>query len=490
MRRDEAIRDRSGRGSSVGGDPAKDALGALVRQFSQRSAFVRELVQNSLDAGSGRIELSIEQQKRRLRIAVTDDGEGMDRATIEGYLLTLFRSSKEQDLTKIGKFGIGFVSLFAVEPELVVVDTARDGVHHRIIFDSDYTYTLAEVDEPFEGTRVTLFVRTWGAKGKALALELREALEYWCRYAQAEVASEGLGAPWAWPLTDVQHPFTVKAPVTLELNEPGFRAVLGFSGRQSSRVGYYNHGLTLLEAEEDALPGLTFRVEASSLEHTLTRDNVRRDQAYEQVIQRLRVAAQGPLLEKHRAAIGEATGREYDRLLEALTWAELPEDLPLLRTATDRRVSLNELRGGVLDKLRDRKVMVGHPGPLAQAMQAEGHTVLRDAPGERSWLRHHLNDRPVERVNRTWCWARLVKPAPELARAAGALAADFTNGGALHGQLCTRQRRPGTPQPYEPHPRGELLVNITHPLYTRCEALGPEAAPFLETAMKRWMTQE
>ena len=70
----------------------------------------------------------------------------MDRATIEGYLLTLFRSSKEQDLTKIGKFGIGFVSLFAVEPELVVVDTARDGVHHRVIFDSDYTYTLAEVD--------------------------------------------------------------------------------------------------------------------------------------------------------------------------------------------------------------------------------------------------------------------------------------------------------------------------------------------------------
>ena len=58
MRRDEAIRDRGGRGSSVGGDPAKEALGALVRQFSQRSAFVRELVQNSLDAGSGRIELS------------------------------------------------------------------------------------------------------------------------------------------------------------------------------------------------------------------------------------------------------------------------------------------------------------------------------------------------------------------------------------------------------------------------------------------------
>ena len=78
----------------------------------------------------------------------------------------------------------------------------------------------------------------------------------------------------------------------------------------------------------------------------------------------------------------EARGDAYCTLLEALTWARLPEDLPLLRTATGRRISLDQVRGGVLDKLRDRKVMVGPPGPLAQAMEAEGHTVLRDAAGE------------------------------------------------------------------------------------------------------------
>ena len=308
MSRDEDIRERAGRGSSVGGNPAKEALKALVGQFSERSAFVRELVQNSLDAGAGRIELQIEQQGRRLRIAVVDDGEGMDRATVEGYLLTLFRSNKERDLTKIGKFGIGFVSLFAVEPELVVVDTARDGVHHRVVFDSSYEYTLAQIDEPFEGTSVTLYLRSWGKSAGELARELRKALHYWCRYARADVicwAKSGAKERWGWPEEEVAHPFAVQAPVSYLVEEDLLRAVLGFSGTTRSDVGYYNRGLTLLEAEEAVIPGVTFRVEAGTLEHTLTRDNVRRDQAFEGVIAHLWKLASGPLLAKHLAAMEE-----------------------------------------------------------------------------------------------------------------------------------------------------------------------------------------
>ena len=138
--------------------PEVDALNALVRQFSERSSFVRELVQNALDAGAGRIEVMLFEEGESLIIEVIDDGEGMDRDIIERYLLTLFRSSKERDLTKIGKFGVGFVSLFTLEPSLVVVDTGRDGRPHRVIFAADRSYTLAEVDTPFEGTTVRILV--------------------------------------------------------------------------------------------------------------------------------------------------------------------------------------------------------------------------------------------------------------------------------------------------------------------------------------------
>ena len=63
-------RERAGRGSSVGGAPAAAALKSLVRQFSERSSFVRELIQNSLDAGSGRIEVVVESVGEQLRIAL------------------------------------------------------------------------------------------------------------------------------------------------------------------------------------------------------------------------------------------------------------------------------------------------------------------------------------------------------------------------------------------------------------------------------------
>jgi hypothetical protein len=490
MRRDDRIRERGGRGSSVGGDPAKQALGALVQQFSQRSAFVRELVQNSLDAGSGRVELTVEQQGRRLRIALTDDGEGMDRATIEGYLLTLFRSSKEQDLTKIGKFGIGFVSLFAVEPELVVVDTARDGVHHRVIFDSDYEYTLAEVDEPFEGTRVTLFVRTWGDKARVLARELDDALNYWCRFAHAEVWSEGLSDTWGWPLTEVEHPFTVDAPVTVSVQEPGFRAVVGFAASTSPNVGYYNRGLTLLEGEENVLPGITFRVEAAHLEHTLTRDNVRRDAGFEGVIRRVRELALGPLRDKHVQAVQAAEGDRATRLLHAMSYADLGTDLQILRRANGGpSVSIDALRGGLISRLVDDDIVVA-PGPswLVEGLEAEGRIVLLDAVAENSWVRRHLPSRPILKAHKAWLRPGPIVPC-ELASEAGAVAAEFTGGGdALKGELCIRQRTPGALERWaDRKDSGRVVVNVKHPLYRRCKRLGVDAAPYLKQAMDRWL---
>ena len=65
---------------------ADDALQSLVQQFSERSAFVRELVQNALDAGSGSIEVNLCVQRGCLKVDVVDDGEGMDRDIIEKAL--------------------------------------------------------------------------------------------------------------------------------------------------------------------------------------------------------------------------------------------------------------------------------------------------------------------------------------------------------------------------------------------------------------------
>ena len=102
---------------------AEDALDHLVHQFARPMDFIRELVQNSIDAGTPRIEVWVDWNPPKengapgvLEMHVDDFGEGMDEAVIDSQLTRMFSSTKEDDLTKIGKFGIGFTSIFAIHP--------------------------------------------------------------------------------------------------------------------------------------------------------------------------------------------------------------------------------------------------------------------------------------------------------------------------------------------------------------------------------------
>ncbi len=104
-------------------------VGDVIAQFADPFAFLRELVQNAIDAGTDAVEVRIEYDGGAgvTRASVRDRGEGMTREIIEEQLLVLFRSTKERDDTKIGKFGIGFASVLAPSPQVVVVQTARGG---------------------------------------------------------------------------------------------------------------------------------------------------------------------------------------------------------------------------------------------------------------------------------------------------------------------------------------------------------------------------
>lgn len=111
-------------------------------------AFVRELVQNAIDAGATRVELA---PGDHATFSVTDHGCGMDRSTIDGALLTLFRSSKEGVAGAIGRHGVGFVSVFALDPACVLVHTWRDGAAWLVRLQPDHSYEL-ETDTPRQGS--------------------------------------------------------------------------------------------------------------------------------------------------------------------------------------------------------------------------------------------------------------------------------------------------------------------------------------------------
>ena len=103
----------------------------LVDQFSDPFTFYRELIQNAMDAGSNQVDVFCEydEDSERVTVTVADSGEGMSEKVIDEQLTRLFSSTKENDLTKIGKFGIGFVSNYTIKTQRVQLETERDGTY-------------------------------------------------------------------------------------------------------------------------------------------------------------------------------------------------------------------------------------------------------------------------------------------------------------------------------------------------------------------------
>jgi len=158
----------------------------LVRQFADPYAFLRELVQNGLDAKATRLTVHMDRlDGGRCSWSVEDDGAGMTMAIVEGPLLTAFSSSKEgQDGDEtIGKYGVGFLSVFGLAPSEVRVTTWRAEGALEVSLFPDHSYELREL-APREGhgTVVVVDHPVRGDSAEAHEEHGEAALLRWCRH--------------------------------------------------------------------------------------------------------------------------------------------------------------------------------------------------------------------------------------------------------------------------------------------------------------------
>ena len=173
-----------------------------------------------------------------------------------------------------------------------------------------------------------------------------------------------------------------EALVSVQVQVETTHVVVGIGS--GSYAGFFNHGLTLHETREVSAPllGLAFKVRDSHLEHTLSRDDVRRDAHYQNVLARVKRAAQrmlAPAVQralKESAASGDAGyGRLAETAKESCGVLGLsPDDLPL-------RV-LEPWNGELWCMPRDcaRAVHTDRPSRLTAALAANGITVFHE-PG-------------------------------------------------------------------------------------------------------------
>ncbi|MBX2802946.1 MAG: ATP-binding protein [Myxococcales bacterium] len=440
---------------------AEQALANLVNQFARPLDFLRELAQNSIDAGSPRIDVSVDFSPSDqpdvdgvLRIQVDDFGEGMDEDIIDNQLTRLFSSTKEDDLTKIGKFGIGFTSIFAIQPEAVLLRTGRHGEFWELLFHADRSFDKVRIEEPVQGTQITLFKRHSADRLVPFVQELRFVLDYWCEHSDTPITFVDLTQDSEVDPNESADPFDafsaargskeqvkVNRPLSLEADlqhlhtEEGIEVAIGYA--DPPRFGFYNGGLTLLNTQNtdvlgefrEALGHLSFKVKHDGLEHTLTRDNVLHDVNWEHAMQavlRARTGLREKLVEGTVKAVaeGEPLGTWHARLAAASrapgsrSFVENLSDKPVFRGLGDRPITLEQLRRQ--EGENNFVMMADGPSPLHDVLLQENQLLLEDHPATRELVLateeppvfvYFQGKRNIRRADEIYVLPALVDPA-------------------------------------------------------------------------------
>lgn len=427
---------------------ASEVVDNLATQFSSALDCYRELVQNSIDAGSPQVDVWMEFIPSKghtgtIAIHVDDFGEGMDEHIIDSQLTRLFASSKEDDLTKIGKFGIGFVSVFALNPRGVLVQTGRGGEYWEVFFDQDRSFIKTRLDVPLEGTQVTLFLEGDHHRYTELVADSCATLKRWCCHSEIEVTFENRSAGAENTLEAINSPFVVKGDCLTRVKHQGTEIVLAYHPRPG--YGFYNRGLTLAftEAPEEILgetrgrrfSRINLKIKSRYLEHTLSRETVLRDVNYDKAMTLLDEAANGELATKLCDELEQLAAQDnwglaevsyYLRLLSHL--AAEPYDVlenaaerKLVRLVDGKTISLEDVHSGF--KQDGRVFVAGAPSQLTKNLCSQGVPVLlAPSPGEipvssaneqqgSSYVEEALQDlvtRYVVERSRRGVWKRLV----------------------------------------------------------------------------------
>ena len=424
-------------------------LDNLVTQFSSALDCFRELVQNSIDAGTPGVEVWAEFERGEghlgvISIHVDDFGEGMDEAIIDNQLTCLFSSTKEDDMTKIGKFGIGFVSVFALEPKGVLVTTGRGGQYWEIFFHEDRSFTKNTLDAPTEGTQITIFKEGNYRQYQEMVRGIHAILKRWCAHAETEVTFEDRSPPegqWAEQLL-INEPFEIAGDCMVELDDPGLGTHIVMAYSPETFYGFYNRGLTLaqdsigenvLDHRHRRYRHISFKIKSRYLEHTLARETIVRDENYEKAMVILDEVANNLLFDKLLTTIEAIVARpewaiddieEYIKLMgylfrEPKAQIERIEHRKIFRQLSGQPVSAinlltwfrrdNELlfddhRSGVSDTLQAQ----GLPVVFGVVSHANDDTDARLSVVARiagQFITSHLERSTSGRGRRLWRWA-------------------------------------------------------------------------------------
>jgi arsenate reductase-like glutaredoxin family protein len=273
---------------------AQSVLEKLITQFERPTQYVRELVQNSIDAECSQMSFDFKynEKAQELELIMEDDGTGMTRPEIKKYLLNLFKSSKVDDSSKIGKFGIGFVSIFALDPEYITVETTSHNKTHLVQINSPRNGVggrIIEKKTPNEhsGTVVTLHKKSIKRDYNTLKESLLAELMTSCAHIKKPLFFEGKKINKEFEIPD--------SIVNVRFGNRGIEGIIGLVHEDDESYGLYNNRLLIKngerlithEADDRVGRNFSFVISSKYLSPNLSRNDLIQDPKYDKIMKLL-----------------------------------------------------------------------------------------------------------------------------------------------------------------------------------------------------------
>ena len=252
-------------------------LEALTEQFPEPLLCVRELIQNAADACAQRIavDVSFDSARGLFRLSVRDDGRGMSPSEVDGYL-TIGFSEKDPSKDR-GRFGVGKLSPYALDIVRMVVETCDGTNGHRLVFNNDGSGTIAVTELKPRGTVVRVYKNCGRDEAEALAERAFELVEERCGsigiplFVNGHRVNREIALPTAYAVTFASKERT------------------GVIGLAAEPIRLLMGGGIVLESDGEILgPEISYILDSARLSPTLSRNAVRRDAAFDELLREAR----------------------------------------------------------------------------------------------------------------------------------------------------------------------------------------------------------
>ncbi len=205
--------------------------------------FLRELAQNARDAGASRIDVRTRLKDDALILTFADNGRGMDFEHAQKFLFTLYASSKEDEVTSAGRFGVGFWAVLLIKPSLITIESrTRAAEQFGMAIDGgleQHRPIPCELKRP--GTRIRLQIPVRNdQEAERTQIEMRLSLSRYCRYLrQADRKNRPL--PIYYNKAEITEEFSLDGPCWMPFRTGSVEGAVGLGERP--RVDLYARGL-------------------------------------------------------------------------------------------------------------------------------------------------------------------------------------------------------------------------------------------------------